>query len=168
MRWICPHNSRQTRSKDTVEAENVRPRGVWTQIFPSSATKMSICSKELLALYMAFLEPSHIYWETKTKKPTIVLTHYKNVTRFFQTKAIPPTLWNAFAKMLQFQLKKTHITGSINTAAGFLSGLQLKVTEKIRRKNRKDIRRSSNTHGGDNIFFERRRRRTTFLCTSGQ
>ena len=41
--------------------------------------------------------------------------------------------------MLQFNFKIAHIAGSINTAADFLSGLELKVTEKIRLKIREDI-----------------------------
>ena len=35
--------------------------------------------------------------------------------------------------------KKAHIAGSVNTAAEFLSRLELKVTEKIRLKIREDI-----------------------------
>ena len=99
--------------------------------------KMSIYSKEFLAIYIAFLEFAHILWETT--KPTIVLTDKKSVTRFFQTKAIPPTLWNACDYVLQFNFKIAHIAGSVNTAADFLSRLELKVTEKIRLKIRKDI-----------------------------
>ena len=41
--------------------------------------------------------------------------------------------------MLQFNFKITHIPGSVNTAADFLSRLELKVTEKIRLKIREDI-----------------------------
>ena len=41
--------------------------------------------------------------------------------------------------MLQFNFKKEHIAGSVNTAADFLSRLELKVTEKIRLKIREDI-----------------------------
>ena len=86
---------------------------------------------------MAFLEFAHILWETS--KPTIVLTDNKSVTRFFHTKAIPPSLWNAYDYMLQCNLKIAHIAGSINTAADFLSGLELKVTEKIHLKIREDV-----------------------------
>ena len=64
-----------------------------SNIFSAAQLKMSIYSKEFLAIYMAFLEFAHIFWEAT--KPTIVLTDNKSVTRFFQTKAIPPTLWNA-------------------------------------------------------------------------
>ena len=41
--------------------------------------------------------------------------------------------------MLQFNFKIAHIAGSVNTAADFLSRLELKVTEKIRLKIREDV-----------------------------
>ena len=99
--------------------------------------KMSIYSKEILAIYMLFLEFAHILWEAT--KPTIVRTDNKSVTRFFQTKAIPPALWIASDYVLQFNSKIAHIAGSVNTAADFLSGLEFKVTEKMRLKIREDI-----------------------------
>ena len=86
---------------------------------------------------MSFLEFAHILWEET--KPTRVLTDNKSVTRFFQTKAIPPSLWNACDYVLQSNFKIAHITGSVNTAADFLSRLELKVTEKIRLKIREDV-----------------------------
>ena len=86
---------------------------------------------------MAILKFAHILWEAT--KPTIVLTDNKSVTRFFQTKAIPPALWNACDYVLQFNYKIAHIAGSVNTAADFLSRLEPKVTEKIRLKIREDI-----------------------------
>ena len=108
-----------------------------SKIFSPAQLKMSIYSKKILAIYMAFLEFAHILWEAT--KPTIVLTNNKSVTRFFQTKAIPPALWNACDYVLQFNSKKAHIAGSVNTAADFLSRLELKVTEKIRLKFKEDI-----------------------------
>ena len=86
---------------------------------------------------MEFLEFAQILWETT--KPTIVLTDIKSVTRFFQTKAIPPSLWNACDYVLQFNFKIAHIAGSIKRAAGFLSRLELKVTERIRLKIREVV-----------------------------
>ena len=103
-----------------------------SKIFSPAQLKMSKYSKEFFAIYMAFLEFAHILWEAT--KPTIVLTDNKSVTRFFQTKAIPPALWNACDYVLQFNFKFAHIAGSVNTAADFLSRLELKVTEKIRLK----------------------------------
>ena len=98
--------------------------------FSPAQLKVSIYSKELLAIYMAFPGFAHILWEAT--KPTIVLTDNKSVTRFFQTKAIPPALGNARDYVLQFNFKNAHIAESVNTAADFLSRLELKVTEKIR------------------------------------
>ena len=45
--------------------------------------------------------------------------------------------------MLQFHFKKTHIAASVNTAADFLSRLELKVTEKIHLKIREDVQTTS-------------------------
>ena len=86
---------------------------------------------------MAFLEFALILWEIT--KPTIVLTDNKSVTRFFQTKAIPPSLWNTCDYVLQFNFKIAHIACSVKTAAYFLSRLELKVTDRIRLKIREDV-----------------------------
>ena len=90
---------------------------------------------------MAFLEFAYILWEAT--KPTIALTDNTSVTRFFQTKAMPPSLWNACDYVLQFNFKIAHIVASINTAADFLSRVELKVTERIRLKIREDVQTTS-------------------------
>ena len=113
------------------------PVAFGSKVFSRAQLKMSIYSKEFLAIYMAFLEFAHILWETS--KPTIVLTDNKSVTRFFQTEATPPSLWNVCDYVLQFNFKIAHIAGSVNTAADFLSKLELKVTEKIHLKIREDV-----------------------------
>ena len=135
------------------------PVAFGSKILSPAQLKMSIYSKEFLAIYMAFLEFAHILWEAR--KPTIVLTDNKSVTRFFQTKAIPPALWNACDYVLQFNFKIAHIAGSINTAADFLSRLELKVTEKICLKIREDIQTtpievttsSSDVADEEHVFF---------------
>ena len=93
------------------------PVAFGSKIFSPAQLKMSIYSKEFLAIYMAFLEFAHILWEAT--KPTIVLTDNKYVTRFFRTKAIPPSLWNACDYVLQFNFKIAHIAASVNTAVDF-------------------------------------------------
>ena len=80
-------------------------------------------------MYTAFLEVAHNLREAW--KPTIVLADNKPVTRFFQTKAIPQSLWNACDHVLQFTFKIARIAGSVNTGAYFLFRLELKITEKI-------------------------------------
>ena len=82
------------------------------------------------------------------------------VTRFFRTKAIPPSLSNACDYVLQFNFKIAHIAGWVNTAADFLSWLELKVTERIRLKIREDVlttpieaTTSSSDVAGEGQFF---------------
>ena len=113
------------------------PVAIGSKIFSPAQLKTSIYSENFLPINMAFLEFAHILW--KASKPTIVLTDDKSFTRFFQTKAIPPSLWNACDYVLQFNFKITHIAGSVNTAADFFSRLELKVTEKIHLKIREDV-----------------------------
>ena len=113
------------------------PVAFGSKSFSPAQPKMTIYSKGILAIYMATLEFAHILWEAT--KPTIVLTDNKSVTRFFQTKAVPPALWNACDYMLQFKFESAHIARSVNTAVDFLSRLELKITEKIRLKIREDI-----------------------------
>ena len=55
-----------------------------SKIFSPAQFKMSIYSKESLAMFMAFLEFADILSEGR--KPTIVLTDNKSVTCFFETK----------------------------------------------------------------------------------
>ena len=117
------------------------PVAFGSKIVSPGQLKMSIYSKERLRTYMAFLEFAHLLWVAT--KPTIVLTDNKSVTCFFQTKATPPALWNACDYVLQFNFKIAHIAGSVNTAADFLSRLELKFTEKIRLKIREDTHTSS-------------------------
>ena len=119
------------------ERKTYAPVAFGSKILSPAQLKMSIYSKEFLAIYMAFLEFEHILWETT--KSTIVLTEKTSVTRFFQTKAIPLSLWNACDFVLQFNFKIAHIAGSVNTAGNFLPRLELKITERIRLTIREDV-----------------------------
>ena len=98
---------------------------------------MSIYATEFLAIYMAFKELGHIFWGVT--KPVIIMTDSKPVTRFFQTKTIPPPLWNACDFVLQFNFTIAHIPGKMNTAADFLSRLEMDPNEKIILEIREDI-----------------------------
>ena len=80
------------------------PVAFGSKIFSLAKIKMSIYSKELFVIYMAFLGFAHILWEAS--KSTIVLTDNKSVTRFIQTKAIPPSLWNACDYVQQINFNK--------------------------------------------------------------
>ena len=68
--------------------ESYAPVAFGSKFFSPAQLKLSVYSREILAIYMAFLESAHILCEAT--KPTIVLTDNKSVTQFFQTEAIPP------------------------------------------------------------------------------
>ena len=113
------------------------PVSFGSNVFSPSQLKMLIYSKVFLAIYMAFLGFAHIL--CGAPKSTIVLIDNRSVTASFQTKTILPSLSNACDCVLQFNFKKAHIAGSVNTAADFLSRLELKVTEKIHLKIWEDV-----------------------------
>ena len=112
---------------------------------------------------MAFLEFAHILWVLS--KPTIILTDNKSVTGFFQTKCIPPPLWNACDNVLQFNFKTTYIAGSVSTATKYFFRLELKVTEKFHLKIQEAVQTtpievtssSSNVTDEEEIFFTQAR-----------
>ena len=105
--------------KYTSTRKTYAPIAYGSKTYSPSQIKMSICAKEFLAIYMAFKEFGHIIWGAT--KPVIIMTDSKSVTRFFQTKIIPPPLWNACNFVLQFNFTIAHIPGKMNTAADFLS-----------------------------------------------
>ena len=120
MTEVIPHQKIQSKRKTYA------PVAFGSKVFSPTQLKMSIHWKEVLATYMAFFEFAQILWEAS--KPTIVPTNNKSVTRFFQTKALLPFLWNACDYVLQCNFKIAYIADSVNTAADFFSRLELKVT----------------------------------------
>ena len=86
---------------------------------------------------MAFNEFGRILWAAT--KPVIIMTDSKSVTRFLQTKIVPPTLWNTCNFVLQFNFTIAHSPGKMNTAADSLSRLEMDPNEKVFLKMRGDI-----------------------------
>ena len=91
------------------------PVAFGSKVFSPAQLKLSIYCEEFLAIHHVFLEYSHILWE-KTL-PTLVMTNHRSVTRFFQTKAVPPTLWNSCYYVVQYNFHIMHVAGTKNTAA---------------------------------------------------
>ena len=77
--------------------------------------------EECLAKHIAFLEFADIL--RATGKPPTVLTDNKSVARFFQTKALLPTLWIASSYVFQLNFEIAPTAGSINSGAEVLSRL---------------------------------------------
>ena len=123
--------------KYTSTRKTYAPIVYGSKTYSPSQTKMSIYAKEFLAIYMAFKDFGHIFWGAT--KPLIIMTDSQSVTRFFQTKMIPPPLWNACHFVLQFNFTIAHIPGKMNTAADFLSRLEMDPKEKTILKIREDI-----------------------------
>ena len=121
----------------TSVKESYAPIAYGSKTFNPSQLKMSIMAKEFLAKYYAFEEFGHIFWGTP--KPVIILTDNKSVTRFFQTKIIPPLLWNACDFVIQFNFISAHIPGKHNTAANYLSRMGKDPNEKLVLKKREDV-----------------------------
>ena len=123
--------------KYTSTRKTYAPIAYRSKTYSPSKIKTSTYAKEILAIYMAFKEFGHIFWGLI--KPVIIMTDSKSVTRFFQTKMIPPPLWKASDFVLQFKFTIAHIPGKMNTAADFLSRLAMDANEKIILKITEDI-----------------------------
>ena len=105
------------------------PVAFGSQRFTEGQMSLTIYAKEFLAMHFAFDEFAHILWGVK--KPTIVMTDNKALTRFFQAKRIPPKLWNHCDQALQFD---AHVLGVENPAADYLSRLHIIPEDRIHLK----------------------------------
>ena len=108
------------------------PVAFGSQRFTEGQMSLTIYAKEFLAMHFAFDEFAHILWGVK--KPTIVLTDNKALTRFFQSKRIPPKLWNYCDQALQFDFVLAHVPGVENPAADYLSRIDIHPKERIHLK----------------------------------
>ena len=120
---------------------------------------MSIYGKKFLAIYYAFNEFGHFFW--KTPKSITILTDNKSVTEFFRTKIIPPALWNTCDYVIQFNFVIAHIPWKTNTAADYLSRMEMDPKEKLTLKIREVIEtrpievkiQSASVAGEEQVFF---------------
>ena len=115
--------------KFTSVRKSYAPIAYGSKTFTPSQLEMSIYAKEFLAIFYALKEFGHIFWGTP--KPITILTDNKSVTRFFQTKIIPPALWNACDYVIQFNFVIAHIPGKNNTAADYLSRMEMDSKENL-------------------------------------
>ena len=146
--------------KYTSTRKTYAPIAYGSKTYSPSQIKMSIYANEFLAIYMAFKEFGHVFWGAT--KPVIIRTDSKSVSRLFQTKMIPPRLWNACDFVLQFNFTIAHIPGKMNTAADTLSRLEMDPNEKAFLKIREDIptkpievnRESTGIAQEETVFFD--------------
>ena len=108
------------------------PVAFGSQRFTEGQMSLTMYAKEFLAMHFAFDEFAYILWGVK--KPTIVMTDNKALTRFFQSKRIPPKLWNHCDQALQFDFVLAHVPGVENPAADYLSRLDINPEDRIHLK----------------------------------
>ena len=82
-----------------------------------------------MAIFYAFEEFGHIF--RGTPRPITILTDNKSVTRSFQAKIIPLVLWYANDHGIQFNFVFAHIPVKNNTAADFLSRMEMDPKKKL-------------------------------------
>ena len=100
--------------------------------FQGGQMSLTMYAKEFLAMHFAFDEFGHILWGAK--KPMIVMTDNKELTRFVQAKHIPPSLWNFCDQTLQFIFILAHVPGVENPAADYLFRLEIRPEERVHLK----------------------------------
>ena len=105
------------------------PVSFGSKIFTPTYLKVSIYAKEFLAIHFAFDTFAHILWGSS--KPVLVLTDNKSLTRFFQAKTIPSSLWTCVDHVLNFNFVLGHIPGKANAAADYLSRIHLQPHTKL-------------------------------------
>ena len=125
----------QTRKKQS-KRKTYAPVAFGSKIFFQAQHKMSNYLKEIWQSTWHFLS-LHTFRGKQQNRPS--LWHHESVTRFSQTKAIPPALLNASDYVWQFKFEKAHIAGLDSSAGDFPARLALKVAEKIGLKVGEDI-----------------------------
>ena len=84
------------------EKKKYAPVSFGSHLFNATQLKFSIYYKEFLALYYALDYFSHYIWGSS--KQVIILIDNKGLTQFFQSKVIPPSLWNCLDRILAFNI----------------------------------------------------------------
>ena len=108
------------------------PVSFGSKIFTPTFLKLSIYAKEFLAVHFAFDNFAHILWGST--KPVLVLTDNRSLTRFFQAKTIPSSLWTCVDHVLNFNFVLGHIPGKANAAADYLSRIHVHPHTKLELK----------------------------------
>ena len=105
------------------EKKKYAPVSFGSHLFNATQFNFSFYYKEFLALYYALDYFSHYIWGSS--KQVIIVTDNKSLTQFFQSKLIPPSLWNCLDRILPFNIVIAHIPGRANYAADFLSRMEM-------------------------------------------
>ena len=125
---LCSVNRRRPEPKVHFSTQNLSSYSLWLKNILTISNQNFNLRKRIFSHLLAFIECGNIFWGST--KPVIIMTDSKSITRFFQTKMIPPPLWKTCDFVLQFSFTIAHIPGEMNTAADYLSRLELDPNEK--------------------------------------
>ena len=115
-------------AKSTSPRKQYAPVSFGSKVFEAGQLKLSIYAKEFLAVHFALQTFGHIVWGIQ--KPILILTDNRALTRFFQAKTIPSSLWSCVDHVLSFNFFLGHIPGKTNVAADYLSRIHINPQEK--------------------------------------
>ena len=110
------------KENNSTELKTYAPVSFGSRLFNAAQLKFSIYYKEFPVLFFALDHFAHFLWSSS--KPVIVLMDSRSITQFFQSKVIPPSLWNCLDRILASNIVIAHIPGKANNAADFLSRRQ--------------------------------------------
>ena len=130
-------NEDDPNQKYTSTRRTYAPIAYASKTYTTSQIKMSIYAENFSANYLAFQEFVHIFWGAT--KPVNIMTDSKSVTRFFQTKMIPPSLRNTCDLVMQIDFTIAHIPGKMNNTEDLLSRLEMDSNEKTILRIREDL-----------------------------
>ena len=111
--------------------KNYAPVSFGSRLFTPNQLKLSMYCKEFLATVYALETFEANIWGA-TKYPIILLTDNKSLTRFFQSKTLPPSLWSKAEYFMSFNLILGHIPGRANAAADYLSRMYVNPDTKFK------------------------------------
>ena len=114
--------------ENTASSKTCTPVVFAFRRFTASRTSSTIYAIEFLVMIFAFEEIGQV------KKPKMVMTGSKALTRFFQAKQILLKFWNFCDYVHQFIFVLTHVPGIENLAPSYLTSLDVASTERIHLK----------------------------------
>ena len=110
---------------------------IWIKNFhPSTDQNVNLCQR--ISCNLLCIQRILAYF-LGCAQTVIILKDNKAVTRFFQTKIIPPALWIACDYVIQSNFVIAHIPGAQKTAADYLSRLEADPKDKLVMKIREDV-----------------------------
>ena len=108
------------------------PVAFGSQGFTEGQVSLTMYAKEILAMHFAFDEFANILWGVN--KPKIVMTDNEALPKVFQSKRIPPKLWNYCDEAVQSDFVLGHVPGVENPAADYLSRNDINPKDQIQLK----------------------------------